>query len=104
MSEKSISKMLFSNQEKVELGKIDDYKDIFQRISNLEDDAKADKNSLKAKLLKIKKEVDSANALEKQIEKQVSDLGLDLNNYITAGTYAFVKRVGKEADELYKRL
>ena len=85
MSEKSISKMLFSNQEKVELALVDDLKQIQKESSKAYVDYIDDMDTSKGYLSLAKKKATKAVQLLKesgrlydQVESKFKELGVDM--------------------------
>jgi len=87
MSEKSISKMLFSNQEKVELALTDDLKKLnneyYSNTDNANSIIKGLLSEARAAESKIDQAIKSANKMDSvisKVEQTAKELGINTNN------------------------
>ena len=86
MSKKSISKMLFSNQERVELSLVDDAKRVISDYSSIDEDnafgfvvkAEMEYKDVLSKYERVLKEIESVTP---KLEKAIQDIGINRNNF-----------------------
>ena len=86
MSEKNVSKMLFSNQERVELALVDDAKRVISDYASIEEDnafsfvvkAEMEYKDVLSKYERLLKDIES---ITPKLEKAIQDIGINRSNF-----------------------
>ena len=105
MSEKSISKMLFSNQEKVELSKIDDVRDLLKDAKSKFQKADSIKKELRSLISDAMIMADmNVKGQATNLIKQAEDLGADKIVSELKSMISEVQKLTNEYKTLYNAL
>jgi len=102
MSEKSISKMLFSNQEKVELALVDDIETLFKDVIKQDDKIESLAKELRSVSVKTAVKIEQMRKMRTQVEAKAKELGVDPDTIIVTGMFSRTNNIMKKIDLIKK--
>jgi hypothetical protein len=104
MSKKTISKMLFSNQEpqKVELALVDDIETLFKDVMKQNDKIESLAKELRRVSIRTAVKIEQMRKMRTQVEAKAKELGVDPDTIIATGMFSRTNNIMKKLDLIRK--
>jgi phage shock protein A len=102
MSKKTISKMLFSNQERVELALVDDIETLFKDVTKQNDKIESLAKELRSVSIRTAVKIEQMRKMRTQVEAKAKELGVDPDTIIATGMFSRTNNIMKKIDLIKK--
>jgi uncharacterized Zn finger protein len=102
MSKKSISKMLFSNQERVELALVDDIETLYKDVIKQDDKIESLAKELRSVSIKTAVKIEQMRKMRTQVEARAKELGIDPDTIIPTAMFSRTNNIMKKIDLIKK--
>jgi len=104
MSKKTISKMLFSNQEpqKIELALVDDIETLFNDVIKQNNRIESLAKELRSVSVKTAVKIEQMRKMRTQVEAKAKELGVDPDTIIATAMFSRTNNIMKKIDQIKK--
>lgn len=102
MSKKTISKMLFSNQERIELALVDDIETLFNDVIKQNNRIESLAKELRSVSVKTAVKIEQMRKMRTQVEAKAKELGVDPDTIIATAMFSRTNNIMKKIDQIKK--
>lgn len=104
MSKKTISKMLFSNQDpqKIELALVDDIETLFNDVIKQNNRIESLAKELRSVSVKTAVKIEQMRKMRTQVEAKAKELGVDPDTIIATAMFSRTNNIMKKIDQIKK--